>query len=218
MSVIIIFYRREKWQPWTLAPYGSYQWYVSLLDIWQTILDHIVQNDPVDAVTIERIFVLCPYQVVTVFKWIIYLCVFLCCILIHISLIFIIATLCYCDEFCDRAINGDCCPDYESYCLGAPDNITLTCFHNGIRFGQFDPPIRDNCNLWWVISVILYFVTSVSSVKWSDFFLSFFNMTKLFFENWVHFSTPYLIRRIIQSLTNHCINKLYSRIVLKCNH
>ncbi|XP_037043347.1 uncharacterized peptidase C1-like protein F26E4.3 isoform X2 [Bradysia coprophila] len=58
-------------------------------------------------------------------------------------------TLCYCDAFCDRAINGDCCPDYESYCLGAPpaENITAKCLHNGVWFGQFDAPIRDNCNL-----------------------------------------------------------------------
>lgn len=64
--------------------------------------------------------------------------------------VFLIATLCYCDEFCDRAVNGDCCPDYESYCLGVlppPVNHTVTCKHNGIWFGQFDT-VRDNCNLW----------------------------------------------------------------------
>lgn len=73
---------------------------------------------------------------------------------LHVSYVFLffflIATLCYCDEFCDRAINGDCCPDYESFCLGvtpAPPNITKGCFHNGVWFGKFDP-IRDNCNLW----------------------------------------------------------------------
>lgn len=64
-------------------------------------------------------------------------------------MVFFIATLCYCDAFCDRSINGDCCPDYSSFCLGVqpPANIT-SCFHNGVYFGQFDPPIRDNCNLW----------------------------------------------------------------------
>lgn len=56
--------------------------------------------------------------------------------------------MCYCDEFCDRAVNGDCCPDYESYCLGIEQAPIKACLHNGKYFGQHDPPIRDNCNLW----------------------------------------------------------------------
>lgn len=78
------------------------------------------------------------------------------------------ATLCYCDAFCDRAVNGDCCPDYESFCLGieAPPNITTKCFHNGIWFGQFDAPIKDNCNLWWVSVKFHVFLT-----KWREFFV-----------------------------------------------
>lgn len=61
-------------------------------------------------------------------------------------------TLCYCDEFCVRGISGDCCPDYEKFCLGIddppPNPITVQCSHNGVQFGQFDT-IKDNCNLWW---------------------------------------------------------------------
>ncbi|GAB0100600.1 tubulointerstitial nephritis antigen-like [Sergentomyia squamirostris] len=56
-------------------------------------------------------------------------------------------TLCYCDEFCNRTTNSDCCPDFRKVCLGiAPDPI-LRCHHKGTYFTQFDPPIKDNCNL-----------------------------------------------------------------------
>lgn len=27
-------------------------------------------------------------------------------------------TKCYCDDFCNRTGNGDCCPDYSTYCKG----------------------------------------------------------------------------------------------------
>jgi len=30
----------------------------------------------------------------------------------------ILGTLCYCDKFCNRTDNPDCCPDYYSACLG----------------------------------------------------------------------------------------------------
>ena len=30
----------------------------------------------------------------------------------------ILGTLCYCDEFCNRTKNPDCCPDYWEACLG----------------------------------------------------------------------------------------------------
>lgn len=61
----------------------------------------------------------------------------------------IIGTLCYCDHFCDRKVNGDCCPDYESFCLGhpVPENITAGCFYKGTAFGQYES-IKDNCNTW----------------------------------------------------------------------
>lgn len=60
------------------------------------------------------------------------------------------ATLCYCDDFCGSFINGDCCPDYASFCLGEtppPDPKVVKCEHNGQWFGQFEQ-IHDNCNLW----------------------------------------------------------------------
>uniref|UniRef100_A0A1L8DP85 Putative cysteine proteinase tin-ag n=1 Tax=Nyssomyia neivai TaxID=330878 RepID=A0A1L8DP85_9DIPT len=57
-------------------------------------------------------------------------------------------TLCYCDEFCNRTTNSDCCPDYQEICLGIlPPDPILGCHHNGIYFTQFDAPIKDNCNL-----------------------------------------------------------------------
>lgn len=61
-----------------------------------------------------------------------------------------IATLCYCDKFCQRGLSGDCCPDFDSFCLGIPDiapNFTVQCKHNGVFFNQYDK-IKDNCNLW----------------------------------------------------------------------
>lgn len=64
---------------------------------------------------------------------------------------YFLATLCYCDEFCDRHINSDCCPDYQSFCLDmdVPDDLRIpTCHHNGVNFTQFDSPVMDNCNLW----------------------------------------------------------------------
>lgn len=30
----------------------------------------------------------------------------------------ILGTLCYCDDFCNRTRNDDCCPDYLSFCRG----------------------------------------------------------------------------------------------------
>lgn len=60
------------------------------------------------------------------------------------------ATLCYCDEFCGSFINGDCCPDYESFCLGIEppaDPIIVKCNHKGQYFSPSEQ-IHDNCNLW----------------------------------------------------------------------
>lgn len=36
----------------------------------------------------------------------------------------ILTTLCYCDDFCDRARQEDCCPDYWHYCKGIVPNVT----------------------------------------------------------------------------------------------
>lgn len=32
----------------------------------------------------------------------------------------ILSTTCYCDDFCDRDREEDCCPDYYSHCKGMP--------------------------------------------------------------------------------------------------
>lgn len=62
---------------------------------------------------------------------------------------FIIGTLCYCDQFCTGFVNGDCCPDYESFCLGIepPPELLELCEHKGQTFKRFET-IKDNCNLW----------------------------------------------------------------------
>ena len=35
----------------------------------------------------------------------------------------ILGTLCYCDDFCNRTSNEDCCPDYWSYCRGFYEQV-----------------------------------------------------------------------------------------------
>jgi hypothetical protein len=54
-------------------------------------------------------------------------------------------TLCYCDVFCDRSVNGDCCPDYESVCLGAPPPPLVTCLKNRVYYSEFQT-VKENCN------------------------------------------------------------------------
>lgn len=36
----------------------------------------------------------------------------------------ILGSVCYCDEFCDRFREEDCCPDYWSHCKGIETNVT----------------------------------------------------------------------------------------------
>ncbi|KAG8291690.1 Tubulointerstitial nephritis antigen-like [Homalodisca vitripennis] len=36
----------------------------------------------------------------------------------------ILGTLCYCDQFCNRAYNDDCCPDYRYVCLNETRTTT----------------------------------------------------------------------------------------------
>ncbi|GLH09996.1 Cathepsin L-like proteinase [Gryllus bimaculatus] len=45
----------------------------------------------------------------------------------------ILGTLCYCDEFCNRTRNEDCCPDYWAHCLGMepPPQLVFGCRHEG---------------------------------------------------------------------------------------
>ncbi|XP_076040247.1 putative peptidase C1-like protein F26E4.3 [Oratosquilla oratoria] len=56
----------------------------------------------------------------------------------------ILGTLCYCDQFCVRDFNSDCCPDYFDVCRGSSPLI-LPCRHNGNIYhnGQ---SVKVNCN------------------------------------------------------------------------
>ena len=42
----------------------------------------------------------------------------------------ILGTLCYCDTFCNRTDNSDCCPDYFTHCAGLqePEPLTVTTY------------------------------------------------------------------------------------------
>uniref|UniRef100_A0A6A7FPA7 Uncharacterized peptidase C1-like protein F26E4.3 n=1 Tax=Hirondellea gigas TaxID=1518452 RepID=A0A6A7FPA7_9CRUS len=59
----------------------------------------------------------------------------------------IMGTRCYCDEFCKRVINPDCCPDYPRVCLGVttPPPEQKRCYHDG-RYYQQHEKTQDNCN------------------------------------------------------------------------
>ena len=58
------------------------------------------------------------------------------------------ATLCYCDEFCDKHNNPDCCPDYESHCKGLAPSPVISCQIDGFYFSPESSPISVNCNSW----------------------------------------------------------------------
>ncbi|XP_037076919.1 tubulointerstitial nephritis antigen-like [Pollicipes pollicipes] len=59
----------------------------------------------------------------------------------------ILGTLCYCDQFCDRSLSGDCCPDYFTFCLGEPNPYisNATCLHQGQDI-SYNETVKDNCN------------------------------------------------------------------------
>ncbi|XP_034250308.1 tubulointerstitial nephritis antigen-like [Thrips palmi] len=75
----------------------------------------------------------------------------------------ILGTLCYCDTFCNRTYNPDCCPDYFNHCHGysgyepfegeetwtnrpprPPGSLTAGCFFNG-RHYPLAETIKFNC-------------------------------------------------------------------------
>lgn len=60
-------------------------------------------------------------------------------------------TLCYCDQFCDRTHNGDCCPDYERVCKSSlskpPESHTKGC-KDGNLFVAVGKSFMRNCNKW----------------------------------------------------------------------
>ncbi|XP_043190072.1 uncharacterized peptidase C1-like protein F26E4.3 [Amphibalanus amphitrite] len=59
----------------------------------------------------------------------------------------ILGTVCYCDEFCDRGLSGDCCPDYFALCQSAPPPppATRDCLYKGQTL-PYGTTVMDNCN------------------------------------------------------------------------
>nr|XP_027234690.1 uncharacterized protein LOC113826028 [Penaeus vannamei] len=59
----------------------------------------------------------------------------------------IMGTLCYCDQFCNRTYNPDCCPDYWEVCLGVtPTPAPIrTCFKDGVYIPS-GKSYKFNCN------------------------------------------------------------------------
>ncbi|KAG8237046.1 hypothetical protein J437_LFUL016112 [Ladona fulva] len=58
----------------------------------------------------------------------------------------ILGTLCYCDQFCDRGVTHDCCPDYWDVCAPVPPpEPILLCEYGGRKYtpGQ---TFEVNCN------------------------------------------------------------------------
>lgn len=65
----------------------------------------------------------------------------------------ILSTLCYCDDFCDRVREEDCCPDYWSHCRGIEPNVTIEppteirrCFYQGKEYNH-GQTFKNNCNV-----------------------------------------------------------------------
>ncbi|XP_017768162.1 PREDICTED: tubulointerstitial nephritis antigen-like [Nicrophorus vespilloides] len=60
-------------------------------------------------------------------------------------------TLCYCDEFCDRDVSEDCCPDFWTVCRHElpppPDPAPIkTCHHDGNYYLK-GKEVKFNCNI-----------------------------------------------------------------------
>jgi len=61
----------------------------------------------------------------------------------------ILGTVCYCDMFCNRTSNADCCPDFPSVCLGIvppPAQLIIPqCLYEG-KYYNLGHNIKINCN------------------------------------------------------------------------
>ncbi|XP_071568345.1 uncharacterized peptidase C1-like protein F26E4.3 isoform X3 [Temnothorax nylanderi] len=64
----------------------------------------------------------------------------------------ILKTLCYCDDFCNRTREEDCCPDYWYHCRGIAPNITepgeirrMSCSFQGREY-HHGQTLKVNCN------------------------------------------------------------------------
>lgn len=55
-------------------------------------------------------------------------------------------TLCYCDQFCNRTINADCCPDYWQLCLGFRPAPIVGCNYGGLYVAS-GHSYKVNCNI-----------------------------------------------------------------------
>lgn len=64
----------------------------------------------------------------------------------------ILSTTCYCDDFCDRRGEEDCCPDYWSHCKGVEPNVTAPpeeirrCYFQGKNYNH-GQTFKLNCNI-----------------------------------------------------------------------
>ncbi|KAK4885881.1 hypothetical protein RN001_002152 [Aquatica leii] len=58
----------------------------------------------------------------------------------------IIGTLCYCDDFCDRSVNDDCCPDFQPVCKGNYTVQELRVCHYKGQYYAYGKTAKENCN------------------------------------------------------------------------
>ncbi|KFM62772.1 Tubulointerstitial nephritis antigen-like protein, partial [Stegodyphus mimosarum] len=63
----------------------------------------------------------------------------------------ILGTVCYCDMFCNRTNNADCCPDFQAVCLGIspvppPGQLTQKFCHYQGRKYYLGQTVKINCN------------------------------------------------------------------------
>ncbi|KAF5291933.1 hypothetical protein FQA39_LY14165 [Lamprigera yunnana] len=59
----------------------------------------------------------------------------------------ILGTLCYCDDFCDRTVNGDCCPDFWPVCKGNYTVQELRVCHFKGQYYAYGKTTKENCNI-----------------------------------------------------------------------
>jgi len=85
----------------------------------------------------------------------------------------ILGTRCYCDEFCNRTHNEDCCPDYWKVCLGIvnPEPLERTYFSCVV-------------DLWILVDVgsinLIVRHTNVGNIKYPYSFVSLFGCVSAF--------------------------------------
>lgn len=83
-------------------------------------------------------------------------------------------TLCYCDEFCAQTPSKDCCPDYQTHCLGvdwpkpppSPPEVKRKCFF------FLDSKWTEKSNLLYNDVCFYFFTSSVCTrfLYWNEYF------------------------------------------------